>query len=346
MDQKYHYEGRCARYVLGELSEQEQALFEEAYFSDDLLFDRLLAVKDDLIDAYARGDLTEDMRERFERHFLANDDHRQQVIDARDLIRAASAASLNQASVNVMPATATQDSNLTHFSFSRYFALHPFALKSALTALLIVALGGSWALVRYLQRQREVQNQEAARKQQEGKPGALPVNENRAELMSSNPTNLATNASANSNHGPGSEHAMQSRPTKQDSSNPLPAQIASLTLLPFAARDSNGSNSLSLSANIRAARLRLIFKDDNYRRYNVALATLGGGLVLRRRGLKVSSSDGSKSVTLTVDPAVLRHQDYIATLSGITVDGKFETIGDYYFRVDRSTSHTTPRPPQ
>ena len=57
MEQIHDYEEVCARYLLGELSEQEQAELEEGYFADDALFERFRAVKDDLIDAYARGDL-------------------------------------------------------------------------------------------------------------------------------------------------------------------------------------------------------------------------------------------------------------------------------------------------
>jgi hypothetical protein len=107
--------------------------------------------------------------------------------------------------------------------------------------------------------------------------------------------------------------------------------------VPFASRDGNSFNSLQLTPNTRTVRLRLAFKQDGYRRYEVVLGTVEGDRVLQRRGLKARSDNGGKSVTLTLDPIVFRRQDYIATLHGLTADGRLETIGDYYFRVERST---------
>lgn len=350
MEQKYDYEEKCARYVLGELSEQEQALFEEAYFADDLLFERFLAVKDDLIDAYARGDLTEEKRERFERHFLASEPHRQQVNEAKDLIRAVSSGSLNGAIVNVMPAASARGSDSSRWqSIARHFALHPFVLRGAITALLLVALAGSWALVRQFQRPQPergpLQDEEAVRRKQEGKGGqtlAPPVNENRTDLAGNNPANLSTNkASTNSNLAPVSDRAPQSKTTKKQFPQPLPAEVASLSLLPFISRDVSSSNSLQIGPDTRAVRLRLAFKGENYRHYDAFLRTVTGEQVLHRRALKARSNDGEKSVTLTLVPSIFRRQDYIMTLSGLTVGGKSETIGDYYFRVERK-SPTSP----
>jgi hypothetical protein len=71
-----------------------------------------------------------------------------------------------------------------------------------------------------------------------------------------------------------------------------------------------------------------------------------GEQVLHRRALKTRAEGAERSVTLTLDPSVLRRQDYIATLSGLTTEGKLETIGDYYFRIERSTAKTTLRSPQ
>ena len=45
------------RYLLGELSEQEQDSLEERYFRDPKLFNAVLQVESELVDAYARGQL-------------------------------------------------------------------------------------------------------------------------------------------------------------------------------------------------------------------------------------------------------------------------------------------------
>jgi len=355
VEHNHDYENACERYLLGELSEQEQAQLEEAYFADDARFERFLAVKDDMIDAYARGDLTGEKRARFEQHFLAGRPRRQRVTEAQEFIRAVSAASLNAAIVNVTPDASTESSNASWWrSTSNLFAFHSFVLRGAIAALLLVALAGSWLLVRQFQRQRvegdRPQHEEAVRRQQEGKGGqtvAPPVNENSNDLARNNATNLSTNApAANLNNARAPKRAAQPRIANQRSPNPLPAQVASLSLLPFISRDGSSSNSLLLSPDTRAVRLRLAFKEDSYNRYDLVLGTLDGDRVLQRRGLKARSDNGGKSVTLTVDPAVFRRQDYIVTLNGLTAEGKLETIGDYYFRVERSTPKTTSRPLQ
>src|SRR2546422_11455668 len=84
LEQNHDYEHTCTRYLLGELTEAEQTQFEEAYFVDDLLFERFLAVKDDLVDSYVRHELAGRERERFEQHFLANQPRRERLNDATE----------------------------------------------------------------------------------------------------------------------------------------------------------------------------------------------------------------------------------------------------------------------
>ena len=66
-------------YLLGELSMPEQEELEARYFADDALFERLLAAEDDLIDRYARGQMSDQERARCERHFLKSPARRKRV---------------------------------------------------------------------------------------------------------------------------------------------------------------------------------------------------------------------------------------------------------------------------
>src|SRR5947209_9037861 len=63
-------------YLLGELSGSEQTRLEEHYFTDAQTFDQLAQLETELIDSYARGRLSPQMRERFERGYLINSDRR------------------------------------------------------------------------------------------------------------------------------------------------------------------------------------------------------------------------------------------------------------------------------
>jgi hypothetical protein len=58
------------QYLLGQLSEREQAELERLYLTDDALFEQLLAIEDELRDSYARGELSSADREAFEQRLL------------------------------------------------------------------------------------------------------------------------------------------------------------------------------------------------------------------------------------------------------------------------------------
>jgi anti-sigma factor RsiW len=71
------------QYWLGELSPEAERRLEERYFADDDLFEQLLAVREELFDAYARGELSEAERARFEQHLLHSPENREELEFAR-----------------------------------------------------------------------------------------------------------------------------------------------------------------------------------------------------------------------------------------------------------------------
>ena len=73
------------RYLLGELSEQEQAALEKRYFADREVFNQLLQVEGELVDDHARGQLSTEMRQRFERSYLTHPSRRERVEFAKAL---------------------------------------------------------------------------------------------------------------------------------------------------------------------------------------------------------------------------------------------------------------------
>jgi hypothetical protein len=75
------------RYLLGELSSREQDEFEDRYFADSALHEQLLAVEDELIDAYVRGDLSAQRLDHFEYWFLRSAERREKLKFAKALTR-------------------------------------------------------------------------------------------------------------------------------------------------------------------------------------------------------------------------------------------------------------------
>ncbi len=127
------------RYLLNELSAEDQARFEEAYLSDGGLFEQVRALEEELIENYVKGDLSGRERRRFERHYLASDQRRARIEAARELVRACSPKSSTK--------TATDDNIWSKFfsplSHLRSLAnLRPAQVFGAATALLLLVVGG------------------------------------------------------------------------------------------------------------------------------------------------------------------------------------------------------------
>jgi hypothetical protein len=73
------------RYLLNELSADDLARFEEAYLSDDSLFEQVQALEEELIEDYVKGNLSGRERHHFELHYLASDQRRARIETARQL---------------------------------------------------------------------------------------------------------------------------------------------------------------------------------------------------------------------------------------------------------------------
>jgi hypothetical protein len=313
------FENNCEKYLLGQMTEQEQAQFEEKYFEDDALFERFLAVKEDLVDAYARGQLTGPKLELFETHFQATHARQQKVEEARTFIKGITAVS-NRGAVQVRAPESVRAGWWQ--VWSQRIGVPALALQSAAALLVILALLAGWIWIRNVQRDRDEQRNLAKEVVQptpspDGQQSTPPNNE---RVVGNKPTPTPA-------VGP-SPGSVNSRP-------PAPAQIASLTLVPFAPRDGGAANTLQITPDTRTASLRLTFKADTYRSYLVTLKTLGGRTVSERRFSRATSSSSGNSLTFNVASSLLTEQDYLVTVSGLTPTRQSENIADYFFRVAR-----------
>jgi len=85
----HHDDQRLIRFLLGTLTASEAEALDELSMTDDDFAGRLRVVEDDLVDAYARGDLDADARARFESRYLA-------APAGRDRVRFAEALEVHQ----------------------------------------------------------------------------------------------------------------------------------------------------------------------------------------------------------------------------------------------------------
>jgi hypothetical protein len=90
VEQTAYNDQTIIRYLLDELSEEDQVRFEDAYLVDGSLFDQIRAVEEDLIEDYVKGHLSGRDRQLFERHYLASKQRRARVETARQLVHVCS----------------------------------------------------------------------------------------------------------------------------------------------------------------------------------------------------------------------------------------------------------------
>lgn len=79
MTQQTNDEQLITEYLLGSLPEAEVARLDELSFTDDDFNARLESVEKDLIDLYARGEMSGAMSEKFTSHYLASSRRREML---------------------------------------------------------------------------------------------------------------------------------------------------------------------------------------------------------------------------------------------------------------------------
>ncbi|MCI0352564.1 MAG: hypothetical protein L0Z53_24355, partial [Acidobacteriales bacterium] len=131
------------RYLLGQLSEEEQQRIEQRFFDDEPYYQRLLEVEDELRCAYARGILPRAQQEQFERRFLIFADERKRVELARDML-----AELPRVSVEEprRPASRLSEPKTARSWLPWSFGWLSPARSFALAAALVIVAGCVWLL--------------------------------------------------------------------------------------------------------------------------------------------------------------------------------------------------------
>jgi len=89
------------RFLLGEMSDEERASFEDEFTRDTTLFHSLVELENDLLDLYAADALSPAERKRLERSFLADPDRRKRLPFSRTLMKISYPAEQAQSSAAI-----------------------------------------------------------------------------------------------------------------------------------------------------------------------------------------------------------------------------------------------------
>jgi len=309
MEPKFHDDKVIARYLLGDLPEAEQTQLEEIAFSDSNYLEHVRAVEKDLVDEYARGELSGAAREAFEQRFFASEERRRQIEFARALMKV----------VGESPARASSDAAAIPWWGSIFFfgrGLNP-SLRFALAALaLFVVIGGVWLFKESMRSRRE---QAQIRPQSEATPG-VPEN--------ATPRSTAEQRAQNNPQAtPPPANRLEGRQTGQ----PV---VASLLLLPGTSRGVESHPHLTIAPATSMVQLRVVLESgDEYKTYDLQLRTVSGKVVRSQTGLTSHAGPGGRSVVLTLPANLLTTSDYELTLNGLNEQKRSEPLGYYYFSV-------------
>ena len=292
------------RYLLGELSEQEQAALEERYFSDPNVFDEMLQVESELVDAYARGQLSIELRERFEQSYLKHPARRKRVEFARALT--------SRIEENERSTTREQTVRSPQRLWTTIVGRRP-ALRFAMALVIVlIALASVWVFVNRRQRiqaQRENQKQPEQTAQQ---PTVTPVEKQQDK-----------------------ERVAQIPPSPNSNINSAPS-IVSLALSVGSVRGAGATPTLIIPPDTIQAQILLNLKDDSYPRYRVSLQKIGGSEIFTQTNIRPRSTKAGARFVFTIPARQFTSGDYTLILEGVTPAGEVDSLDKSLFRVEKS----------
>jgi hypothetical protein len=306
-------EEEITRYLLGQSSDEEQILLERRYLNDEGFLGLVLLAEDELIDAYIQGQLNEPQREQFEAYYLVTDERREKV---------ALAGSLRAYSQQI-PKTANSAAALTQGRRSTVkptiLAKRPLAAAALAGGLLMIACG--WLALEAIRLRSELER---------SKTRIVELEEQKQRLQEQ-----YTEERSRNEHLAGHPEELQNRAAPADGDKPVESAIAALVLTPGTTRDTSGASPLVLDPGIKTVRLRLIFRDDDYQTYRATIRNPANEEVWVQKGLKAVTNGENHSVVVSLPTVLLKSEDYVLILAGVTKAGGIEDVNDYQFRVIR-----------
>lgn len=286
------------RYLLGQTAEEEQLALEQRLLSDQDYFDQLLRSEEELTDEYARGEMGNPDREKFEKYFLSSPERRESLAFAQALNRYLSTHKQQ------IPAR------------SGLFPRWPVFMEVALMAAVVVLVAALGLMLRTTMQLREQVEQNRSQRAQAEQRAAMLTRQMEQQREQLNRLEQ--------------ELARLEPLIRQGRSD-----LLSLVLTPGLSRASDPTPTLNLAPGIHRVRLDLKIEDGSYRSYRAEVQTAEGEIVWSREGLQTRQTGQRKIVEIVLPAALLTRSDYLVMLTGITPTGAADKIGTYHFSMIR-----------
>jgi hypothetical protein len=313
------------RYLLGELSAAEQGMLEDEYFADRSKYDQICKAEDELLDAAARGSLSEADRERFERCYLVNPQRRRRLMFSKAL---AQVVDENRAAKRGAPFAARGERVErpdTGLSWLTNMARLPRGLRFALstTAALLIVLGGTWLVIetsrlrgRLAESQREGEAQRRLAQTQERQIADMEAQYRR----------LAEER----------ERLQAQLQAAEEKASPTSAPVIfALSIGAFRDSGSQEPPALVIPRGAEEARLRINLTEHEFPNYQVMLLSADGKEVFAIKGLSPQATRGGYVLIVSVPASKFVNGDNVIALNGISGVGEVDTLGKVIVKVRR-----------
>ena len=308
------------RYLLAAVTEEEREQVEARLMIDDDFFQQINLVEDELVDEYLDEVLSPKDRRGFEETFLCAPERQHKLRFARALRAYAGKAARVGALEGKREKAPWWQPILTLLNPPR-----PVLAYSLGAAVLSIAVGGPWTLIRIAGLERRIealQAQQQSREVHESVPRAqydelmVKTNQISAQLRQEQ----EKWSTAQSAGGKGSS----------ESRTPLISTLA-LVLTPGMTRGAQSSQTLQIDRGTSLIVLKLDLPENRHKTYKAVLLH-NGQEVLSRNGLRASESADQVIVRLELAASDLTSGDYQIRLFGSGPTDVFEAYG---FRVTR-----------
>lgn len=324
-----HSEHLIARYLLGELTEDQQVEIEDRAFSDQEFRANITSVENDLIDEYVRGQMSQTDSRRFESRFLASESRRKRVEFAKALAQLLPETRVTERETRTVSATR---SSWRDALAAFFHGLNPTGRFALVAATLLIFLGGAWLIIQTLTLRSQLNRLQAQQQSQHNDRETL-----QGQVESERRRNEELLAQLNQEKQQRAQTDESLRRLTESVNQPTEAPrsiIASLILLPGISRGATTQPKLVLPPNASVARLQIgIEPEEDYKSFGVELRTAGGRPVWMRDSLTARSARGGRSIRLTLPASALLPGEYELRLKGIPDKGTPEDVGFYYFEV-------------
>lgn len=341
-----------ARFLLGELCEEERTQVEERFLADNEFFEEVLSAENALLDQYLLGQLSEEQRKRAETLFQSSPGQKRELEFTKELIAAVREADLeshqttsaarfttfiestNKAQPVEEPVSASSELTDTAHSFS---PLIPAGLKNrtlrftatGLAAILLVG-GSALFLILYLysqQRSLKAQLVVAERSNQEAREKLSEESKGKTELSKQLEIDREKLEIEREKRARAEELITQSRIPRPDISTSL------IFLTPMTLDRGSNSKTITLRAESKRVKFQLeVDENQRYSRYSALITTFDGRSVWSKDSIDARQIKRGR-LTLVLPSSLLGYEDYRIELKGLSDSGDSVHVADYIFKV-------------